>query len=60
MAQITIIYKSGKQITVETEGFTTTRNAQAELTGLSWTSINPLPLFVGLNEIESIWENAKP
>ena len=54
-AKVVIRYKSGKSITVRAEKITVTRNG-GSITGISWTNMTPDPLFIGLDNIESVWQ----
>ena len=52
---IVINYKSGRQVKVKAKQFTVTRKG-SELTSIETESLEPKQLFIGLDDIESIWE----
>ena len=54
-ATVVIRYKSGKTITVRVEKITVTREG-GSIAGISWTNMTPDPLFIGLDNIESVWQ----
>lgn len=51
---IVINYKSGRQVRVKAKQFTVTREG-SEITAIETTDITPRYLFIGLDDIESIW-----
>lgn len=55
MAKVQINYKSGKTVIVNAKKFKaiTTNNA---LTGTEWTDMIPKTLFMGVDDIESIYQ----
>lgn len=55
--KITINYKSGIKMTVYADEFNIKRNSVHGLTSADWENLKPRPLFLGIDDIESIWVN---
>lgn len=56
MAKIQINYKSGRQIIVTADTFAVTTGLTGDLSEINAENVAPHALFVGINEIESVWE----
>lgn len=56
MSAVRIIYKSGAQIDINCDSFTTTSNVLGVLTRLEWENARPKPQFLGIDEVAAIWE----
>lgn len=54
-SKVLILFKSGSQITLEVDKFTTTLMGN-ELTKLSWENAKPNILHISLADIEAIFE----
>jgi hypothetical protein len=54
-SKVNILFKSGSQITLEVDKFTTTRSGN-DLTKLSWENAKPNILYISLSDIEAIFE----
>ncbi|MBB3752694.1 hypothetical protein FHT44_005206 [Mycolicibacterium sp. BK634] len=55
MSKVQINYKSGRSIVIKCEDFKATR-VGSDLRKVEWRAAVPDPLFIGLDDIESIWE----
>ena len=54
METVTIIYRSGTKVRVRVEGLTVTTQG-GEVTKMEWKQMDPRPLALNCNEVESVW-----
>lgn len=54
-SKVQINYKSGTSMVVECEDFGLKRIG-GDLTSVNWDSCKPNPMFIGVDDIESVWE----
>lgn len=56
-ARVQINYKSGQSVVIECDKFSCRREpASNELAELTWENATPRALFMGFNDVESVWE----
>jgi len=54
-AKALIVYKSGHTMEVRADKLKVTR-AGGEIREISWENLSPNPIYIGLHDIESVWE----
>jgi hypothetical protein len=54
--KVQVNYKSGISIVFECDKFTAKRNLASGLSEVEWANAVPDPLFINIDEIESIWQ----
>lgn len=57
--RIEIVFKSGRVARFRCAEFSTTRNTVTnELTRITWDDARPVPSYVRLSEVESVWRTS--
>lgn len=57
MAEFKIVYKSGYVQKVTADSMTVTRDTMSgDITKVEWTNMEPHSMYLGVNNIESVWE----
>lgn len=54
--RVQINYKSGQSVAITCKNFKVAFSPLGGVSRVTWDAANPTPLFVGVDEIESIWE----
>jgi hypothetical protein len=53
--KVLIRYKSGQSQTVTCDGMTVKKSG-GKIVEMNWNNMQPNPLFINLDDIESVWE----
>ncbi len=52
---VRIQYKSGIVVDVKCTSFTV-KFRDGEISSIEWTNLSPVPLYIGVDNIEAVWE----